>query len=135
MIQSIIHIALVVKDYDEAIEFYTNKLHFTLIYHLKTKYTQKSCYLYKSELHFQTSLIFGGTVQKLATFLGDKAKEETKSMAIAAGATVAGLVVLGPVGIVTGAFIKGEDVKVPEGALMYIQTKAENTVYAIVVHQ
>ncbi len=31
MIQSIVHIALVVKDYDEAIEFYTNKLHFTLI--------------------------------------------------------------------------------------------------------
>ncbi|TCO70681.1 VOC family protein [Marinisporobacter balticus] len=31
MIQSVVHIALVVKDYDEAIEFYTNKLHFTLI--------------------------------------------------------------------------------------------------------
>ena len=31
MKQSIVHIALVVKDYDEAIDFYTNKLHFTLI--------------------------------------------------------------------------------------------------------
>ena len=31
MLQSIVHIALVVKDYDEAIDFYTNKLHFTLI--------------------------------------------------------------------------------------------------------
>ncbi|MBU3157205.1 VOC family protein [Clostridium estertheticum] len=31
MIQSVAHIALVVKDYDEAIEFYTKKLHFTLI--------------------------------------------------------------------------------------------------------
>lgn len=31
MKQDIIHIALVVKDYDEAIDFYTNKLHFTLI--------------------------------------------------------------------------------------------------------
>lgn len=31
MIQSIIHIALVVKDYDEAIEFYTKKLRFTLV--------------------------------------------------------------------------------------------------------
>mgnify|MGYP002729821254 CR=1 FL=1 len=28
--QAIVHIALVVRDYDEAIEFYTNKLHFTL---------------------------------------------------------------------------------------------------------
>ncbi|ODG91040.1 MULTISPECIES: VOC family protein [Bacillaceae] len=31
MIQSIVHIALVVKEYDEAIEFYTKKLHFNLI--------------------------------------------------------------------------------------------------------
>lgn len=31
MIQSIVHIALVVRDYDEAIEFYTKKLQFTLI--------------------------------------------------------------------------------------------------------
>jgi len=31
MIQSIVHIALVVNDYDEAIEFYTRKLHFRLV--------------------------------------------------------------------------------------------------------
>jgi catechol 2,3-dioxygenase-like lactoylglutathione lyase family enzyme len=31
MLQSIVHIALVVRDYDEAIEFYTKKLHFSLI--------------------------------------------------------------------------------------------------------
>lgn len=31
MKQSIAHIALVVKDYDEAIDFYTKKLHFTLV--------------------------------------------------------------------------------------------------------
>ena len=31
MKQSIVHIALVVNDYDEAIAFYTEKLHFTLV--------------------------------------------------------------------------------------------------------
>jgi catechol 2,3-dioxygenase-like lactoylglutathione lyase family enzyme len=31
VIQSIIHIALVVRDYDEAIAFYCDKLHFTLV--------------------------------------------------------------------------------------------------------
>ena len=31
MIQSIAHIALVVKDYDEAIDFYTTKLNFTVL--------------------------------------------------------------------------------------------------------
>jgi len=31
MKQAIIHVALVVRDYDEAIAFYTRKLHFTLV--------------------------------------------------------------------------------------------------------
>jgi len=31
MKQSIVHIALVVKDYDEALDFYIKKLHFTLL--------------------------------------------------------------------------------------------------------
>ncbi len=31
MKQAVVHIALVVRDYDEAIDFYTNKLHFTLL--------------------------------------------------------------------------------------------------------
>lgn len=31
MIQSLVHIAIVVRDYDEAIDFYTNKLHFDLV--------------------------------------------------------------------------------------------------------
>ena len=31
MIQSLVNIALVVKDYDEAIDFYKNKLHFELL--------------------------------------------------------------------------------------------------------
>ncbi len=31
MLQSVVHIALVVRDYDEAIDFYTKKLHFELL--------------------------------------------------------------------------------------------------------
>lgn len=31
MKQSIVHVALVVRDYDEAIDFFTQKLHFTLV--------------------------------------------------------------------------------------------------------
>ena len=31
MRQSIVHVALVVRDYDEAIEFYTKRLHFSLL--------------------------------------------------------------------------------------------------------
>lgn len=38
MIQSLVNISLLVKDYDEAIDFYTNKLHFEL---LEDKYQPK----------------------------------------------------------------------------------------------
>lgn len=31
MVQALVHIALVVRDYDEAIDFYTKKLHFKLV--------------------------------------------------------------------------------------------------------
>jgi catechol 2,3-dioxygenase-like lactoylglutathione lyase family enzyme len=31
MNQSVVHVALVVRDYDEALDFYLNKLHFVLI--------------------------------------------------------------------------------------------------------
>lgn len=85
----------------------------------------------KLDLSFDTLQAFDGT--EVQTFLGDKAKEETKSLAKAAGATVAGLIVLGPVGVVGGAFIHGKDVTIPTGAELYIQTKAEASVYGLKV--
>lgn len=85
----------------------------------------------KMELSFDTLQAFDGT--EVQTILGDKAKEETKSLAKAAGATVAGLIVLGPVGVVGGAFIHGKDVTIPAGSELYIQTKAEASVYGIKV--
>lgn len=85
----------------------------------------------KLDLSFDTLQAFDGT--EVQTFLGDKAKEETKSLAKAAGATVAGLIVLGPVGVVGGAFIHGKDVTIPAGAELYIQTKAEASVYGLKV--
>ncbi|WP_312562820.1 hypothetical protein [Anaerospora sp.] len=83
------------------------------------------------DLSFNTLQAFDGT--EVQTFLGDKAKEETKSLAKAAGATVAGLIVLGPVGVVGGAFIRGKDVTIPAGAELYIQTKTEASVYGLKV--
>ena len=43
MIQSIVHIALVVKDYDEAIEFYTKKLNFTFQFRNEWSNIIRSC--------------------------------------------------------------------------------------------
>lgn len=85
----------------------------------------------KLELSFDNLQAFDGT--EVETVMGDKAKEETKSLAKAAGATVAGLIVLGPVGIVGGAFIHGQDVTIPAGSELYIQTKTEASVFGIKV--
>ena len=85
----------------------------------------------KLDLSFDTIQAFDGTI--IDTHLGEKAKEETKSLAKAAGATVAGLVILGPIGVVGGAFVHGKNVVIPAGAELYIQTKQEAPVFGIKV--
>lgn len=84
----------------------------------------------KLEIDFRSATAFDGTTQD--TILGEKAKEQTKTLAMAAGASAVGLAVLGPVGLIGGIFVKGEDVQVPEGALLYIQTKNESEVCGLV---
>lgn len=83
----------------------------------------------KIEVSFDTIEGVDGTA--INTFLGEKAKEETKSMAKAAGASVAGMIILGPVGIIGGAFVNGSEANIPIGTQMYIQTKADTEVYGI----
>lgn len=63
--------------------------------------------------------------------LGEKAKQQTLSMAKAAGATVAGVAILGPVGLLGGAFVQGENVKMPVGTLLYVQVKNDIQVYGL----
>ena len=81
------------------------------------------------DVDFQQIQSFDGTTLK--TFLGDKAKMEIKNLAYAAGASVAGIALLGPIGIVGGIFVQGKDVDLPAGTEAYIQTKEETIIYAI----
>ena len=61
----------------------------------------------------------------------EKAKLENKSLATAAGASVAGMIILGPIGVVGGAFVHGKDVNIPAGAETYIQIKEQVELYGI----
>jgi len=83
----------------------------------------------KLEIDFQSLELMDGKAAPV--FLGEKAKEETKSLAKAAGATVAGMVILGPVGVIGGAFIKGEAVEIKPGSVMYLQVKEDVDTYGI----
>ena len=56
---------------------------------------------------------------------GPEAKERAKSEVAAAGASVAGIALLGPIGAVGGFFIKGKDVQYDAGQAFYVQPTAE----------
>lgn len=85
----------------------------------------------KLQLTFDTVEAVDGTI--LDTVLGDKAKEKTSSLATAAGASAAGMAILGPVGIIGGAFIHGNDAVMSAGTELYIQQKNDAPIYGIKV--
>lgn len=64
---------------------------------------------------------------------GEEAKEKTKQELKAAGASVAGAVLLGPVGIVGGFFVKGKNIDLPVGSLVYVQPQETVTAQGIVI--
>ena len=80
-------------------------------------------------VNFQQIQAFDGTT--VPTVLGDKAKMEIKNLAMAAGASIAGMALLGPIGIVGGIFVQGKDADLPAGTELYIQTQSAANIYAI----
>ncbi|WP_196593647.1 hypothetical protein [Pectinatus sottacetonis] len=83
----------------------------------------------KIDIDFAKTQAFDGTM--VNTLLGDEAKKEMKSEAMAAGASIAGMALLGPIGIVGGIFVKGKNIELPAGTELFIQTKTDTTLYGI----
>ncbi len=74
MKQSIAHIALVVKDYDEAIDFYTNKLNFEVIEDTYQPAQDKRWVLVAPPNSNGTSVLLArATSSRQAGFVGDQA--------------------------------------------------------------
>ena len=83
----------------------------------------------KIDIDFEKTQAFDGTL--VDTLLGDKAKEEMKSEAMAAGASIAGMALLGPIGIVGGLFVHGKDITLPAGTELFIQTKSDINLFGV----
>lgn len=83
----------------------------------------------KLEIDFNKTKSVDGT--SVDTFMGEESTKEMKSLAMAAGASLAGIVLLGPIGIIGGAFVNGKNIDLPEGTEFYIQTKADTTLYGV----
>ncbi|NLJ79410.1 MAG: hypothetical protein GX335_00070 [Firmicutes bacterium] len=61
-----------------------------------------------------------GTLIKLK--VDERATQENKSLELAAGASMAGVILLGPVGLVGGYFVKGKDVRIESNVEFYVET-------------
>lgn len=85
------------------------------------------------EIDFHTTKSIDGT--EVDTYVGDEAKKEMKQMAMAAGASLAGMLLLGPIGIIGGVFVKGKNIDLPAGTELYIQTDKDESLYGVATVQ
>jgi hypothetical protein len=83
------------------------------------------------QIDFKTLRTMDGTDASM--MVGEASKEKMQSMAFAAGASIAGIALLGPIGIIGGAFVKGKNVDLPAGTELYIQTSAPMNIYGLEV--
>lgn len=65
--------------------------------------------------------------------VGELAKQQAKTAAGAAGASIGGMVLFGPVGIVGGAFVKGSSVTIPAGSNTYVQVSEDTSVDGVIL--
>ena len=72
-----------------------------------------------------------GEASKKAIEEARKVGDKGEGTLIGAGAaSIAGAVILGPVGLISGIFIRGNSIRIPEGAITYIQTAEDTDVSA-----
>jgi len=63
--------------------------------------------------------------------LDERATERNKSLELAAGASLAGIVLLGPVGLAAGYFVQGRQHVVPQGSIFYVEVAQDTDVQAL----
>ena len=62
-------------------------------------------------------------------------KYNKRKIGMAVGASTVGYVVLGPIGIVGGAFIRGKDVTIPANTIIEVRTTTERTIKGVIVNR
>lgn len=76
--------------------------------------------------------VLGVDGTKIPVTMGELAKQKAESIAGAAGAAIGGMIILGPVGIVGGAFVKGNSVTIPVGSETFVQSSEDTTIQGVV---
>ena len=92
-----------------------------------TKVSRPKMFGRSGSLEISFNQVFSIDDEEIPTVLGPEAKEKLKMEAAAVGASVIGALALGPIGLVGGLFVKGKDVEIPAGSVLYIQTQESVT--------
>lgn len=78
---------------------------------------------------------FGGTraidSSRLDLQIDERSTEKNKSLELAAGASLAGVVLLGPIGLAAGYFVRGKPHVVPVGTEFYVEVTRETPIKAL----
>ena len=82
------------------------------------------------DLNFSNVIAIDGSV--IPVYVGDLAKQQAKTAAGAAGASIGGMILFGPIGAIGGAFVTGQSVVIPAGSNTFVQVAKNCTVNGIV---
>ena len=67
-----------------------------------------------------------GEASRKATEEAQKGKDKGEGAIIgAAGASLGGALIFGPVGLLTGVFVRGNAIKIPQGTIMFLETSGD----------
>ncbi|HHV62497.1 MAG TPA: hypothetical protein GXX51_07670 [Firmicutes bacterium] len=83
----------------------------------------------KLELEIKEVKAIDGSVLLLG--LDEKTSKLNESLQLAVGASVAGYIIFGPIGVLGGLFIQGKDADIPAGTEMYVATSKDAQVLGL----
>lgn len=82
------------------------------------------------DLNFSHVYAIDGSI--IPVYIGNLAKQQAKTAAGAAGASIGGMIIFGPIGAIGGAFVTGQSVVIPEGSSTYVQVTNDKSVTGVV---
>jgi len=77
-------------------------------------------------IDFKTVTAMDGS--RLPIQVGERATTENKALELAAGASIAGAILLGPIGLISGYLVEGKPVQIPAGREFYVEVAQSSRV-------
>lgn len=78
-------------------------------------------------LKLQYLSVTSASGKEIPITLGEKSMKTNKSMGLAAGASAGGYIILGPIGLIGGAFVRGHHIDIPKGTQLIVETAKDTS--------